>query len=397
MQASDVRATQKMRVQQIRYALAACDLRQIPAISVLRIEAHDFNLRRILSYIPYFPTGTLECLDLNGDTTPSATAELWPWTAFLESFPPFSELIVRKVSAFALDGGSPLLGIKRLILQEHTTCAFPDLLLAVPNLEYLHIGPVYDQDDHDMTPGVDYSLSKLQTLSMDQLFSFPWGVRFTAPNLTSYRFTTDEGCLDDEFCAFLTACKSLHFVELGMMDDSIMPLARATSTIQHLTLILDESKLPSIHWNNPDAIPFPQLKTLTLISRSSPPQDYYKYIDSDEEEDIDMDETNPDTASTGNAKVLPNQFLDYLVMTRCLPRSHEASLLPETLLALEALKITVSSPDIPSDWMKSIHLHSATAKVTENTFSDTSITLSWIHEEAGLLGIIPESPFHEPL
>lgn len=394
---SEIRAQLVEYRRLIKQALKACDLREIPVISLLRIEAGNLNLAQLLTWILHFPTGTLERLDLNGARDSDVYLPSWSWNAFLNKFPPFGELIVRSVSDFALDGNTPLLEIKRLILEDHKACTFPDLLLAVSNLEYMHIGPMFDQFFHQVAPGVEYSLPRLQTLSMDQMFSFPWGIQFTTPNITSYRLTTDEDVLEDERYAFLAACKSLRLVELGMItQDSITPLSRATDTIQHLTIVLEESYLPPIHWDDPDAEPFPHLKTLTLIYRLRVACTYP--IDSDGDEDDDKSGESLDTAPIVTVEVHPNQFFDNLVVTRCLPRSNDASRLPEVLSPLAALKVTVSNRDVPSNWTDyTTHVENATAKVIEKTPFDTSITLSWVLGHDEVLGLIPESPFHGPL
>ena len=190
-----LRAQQEALRKQVYDSLQVCDLRQIPAIFKLRIEStYSGEITHDLSRMVHFPTGTLETLEINDNAGSEEQLEWWSWTTFLKRFPPFKALTIRGVSGFELDEISQFPTVNCRTLEDHGASAIQDFLLAFPNLEYLHVGPLADQWDHDPPAVAEHSLPNLKYLFMDQSYSLPHGrPPFRTPNLTFFRFTTAEG------------------------------------------------------------------------------------------------------------------------------------------------------------------------------------------------------------
>lgn len=336
-------------------SLQMCDLRRLPSISTLWIETSEYvGLAPSLSLITRFPSGKLRHLKIEGFREDAV--EWWSWSKFLKQFPRFDHLTIKGAEQFSLDDSTQFPEITRLSLVEHYACPLPDLLLATPNLEHLHIGPMLDQS-HYSPLASEYTFPNLKSLYVDQSFSFSWDVQVDAPNLSFFSLDTDEGGLNEDFLDLLASSQSVTTVVLNTYDPFIMPLAEVSSNLLHLTIQVEEWHLLSlIRWEGASP-PFPKLQTLALCYRAS------------------ADE------------VPAFHYFDELVAKRCVPPSvtavHESD---SVFTPIQALTIQHDG-NIQPTWMDSIHYQAVTARVFDNIEDGSLVTLSWILEVEELVAV----------
>jgi F-box-like len=350
----------RTRRQQYKDAFEICDLSQIPVIYNLRLEPSDFTgVTQALSLMTHFPSGRLKSLEISGFwDMETSVLEWWSWTTFLQRFPPFTHLEIQGASNFTVDKAPIFPTVKHIYLENHQTCGFSDLLLACPNLESLDLDSV---SGLTMGPASPYHLPKLTHLSLKCIYGFPWQ-EITAPNLTSFHVKGDhgDGDIDDQCAEFLSTCQKLTSVELAMVWDSLLPLARATDILMHLSLELHETMLePFLHWEESGlaAPPFTNLKTLSLF-----------YPDPEDESDYDVPAL---------------LYFDELVTKRCLPLSNPASRLASPLRPLEGLFIKHNTA-LPLTWAYSVHCPTAMTRIFKLTGGHVSATLSWVLNKEAL-------------
>jgi len=342
--------------QHFRDGFGICDLRQIPNISILRLEGcSSVEVTQALSLMTLFPTGSLERFQVAWDWEREIEPlEWWSWTTFLQRFPPFTSFELNGVQDFAVDERATFSTVKWLYLSSHFGCRLGGLLVACPNLEYLDAGSIFET-----MVSSNYQIPNLKELVVHAIYDFPWEWLKT-PNLASFCFTNAnlDDDINDACSTFLSEAQHLTSVELRRARDSFVKVARATDTVLHLTLELHEAMLePFLRWEEAGLTgpPFTKLKTLSL---------FY-----------------PERGFRDEVPVF--LYFDELVSKRCLPPSNRESHLVAPLRPLETLFIE-QNPALPSTWMNSIHCQTSTAQIVKRSKRLLSVTLSWVLNEEDL-------------
>jgi hypothetical protein len=332
--------------------LDICDLRQFPVISKLQIRTTwDVEPAHALSLMRHFPIGKLDCLEFEGlgnklFQRPIHPPAFWSFTTFLGKFPPCTNLAVHAIPITTHEV-SQFHSITRLLIGGELAVSLADLLPSFPNLEYLEVVQLCGLDEHEMTS--KYEMTQLRYLSVEENWSFPWDAPIKTPNLTSLCLILKDTHISDDCESFLASCSALTSVELTMGDHSFTCLANVIGWLLHLTLDVDEDMLGTfVDWEEfVEVLPFPKLKTLTLV---------YPNVD---------------------RHVPAFWYFDDIVKKRCLPISNPASQLITPLLPLETLTIR-QDPALQATWKESVHYATATARIVPEVPKYSSMTLSWI-------------------